>query len=271
MEILEDKAMKTKLLILFILLLSLQFVLFSAPAELDIRMFDDASMIVVIDNYEFNENTGRYYITDLEHGYHKLDIYRIMYGLGHETYTELFYSGQIFLQGGYLTYAEIGRGFRLHIIKKVLLNQGYGNGNNGNHYGHNNYNGNHYGHHSGGGGHYGYVGNYAHQGGGYVYEAYVYGMNPAAFAELKRSMASTAFDSNRLDFAKFAVSRNRLTSSQIYELTSLFTFESNKLDFAKFAYPFVLDPGSYFMVANAFTFSSSRRELFDFIGYGSGY
>jgi hypothetical protein len=263
--------MKARLLFLFLLLMALQVVLFSAPAELDIRMFDDSKMIVVIDNYEFNENSGRYYITDLSHGYHDIDVYRVMYGLGNQTYTELFYSGRIYLQGGFLTFAEVDRGSRLIIVKKVMLNTGHGNNNNGNHYGHYNNNGNHYGHYSGGGGHYGYGGNYGHSGGGYGYGEYSYGMEPAAFAELKRSMASNSFDSNKLDFAKFAVSRNRMTSSQIYELTSMFTFESNKLEFSKFAYAYVLDPGSYFIVANAFTFSSSKRELFNFIGYGSGY
>lgn len=264
--------MKTKSIFLFFLFLALSFVLFSAPAELDIRMADNSTMIVVIDQYEFDENAGRYHIRDLSHGNHSLEVYRISthgFGPNAPIFTELFYRGNIWLQGGFLTYAEVDASGRLHIIKKISLNSsphGNNNGyynNNGNHYGH--YNGN--GNHSHVSGTYGYGNGY---GNGYG-SNYGYGMDPGLFMELKRTIALESFDSHRLDLAKFAVSGNRLSSAQIFELTSLFTFESNKLEFAKYAFHYVTDPGSYFIVANAFTFSSSKRELFDYIGLGSGY
>jgi len=269
--------MKARLIILFSLLLALNFVLFSAPAELDIRMFDDGNMIVIIDDFECNENTGRYHIAGLTPGYNEIDVYRVMYNLQNEAYAQHFYSGEIYIQDGYLTYAEVQRGGKLVILRKELLTPEpdyYNSGNNyGNNYGNNSYNnnGNQYGQYSGGGGYYGHGDNYNHSGGNYGYGGYSYGMDQYAFAELKRTIASASYDSKRLDFAKFVVSQNRLSSAQVSELVTLFSFESNKLEFAKFAYAYVADPGSYFMVANAFSFISSKRELFDFIGYGSRY
>ena len=248
--------MKTRFFLVFLLLLALNLVLFARTAELDIRMSDNSSIIVVVDNYEFNENRNSYHITGLSQGYHSLEVYRIMYNSFNPhapATTQLFYSGRIYLQGGFLTYAEVSRSGHLRILRKVALNAGYhGHGNHGNHYGH---------------------GSHGHSGGGYGYGGYShsYGMDPAAFAELRGTIARASFDSNKLDIAMFAVSRNRMTSAQVADITRMFSFESNRLEFAKYAYSFVTDPGSYFMVANAFTFSSSKRELFDFIGYGSGY
>lgn len=244
--------MKTRLFFVFLLLLTLNFVLFARPAELDIRMSDNSTMIVVVDEYAFDDGQSAYHITDLSHGYHDVEVYRVVYNAylpNSSVSTQLLYRGRIFLQGNYLTYAEVSRFGRLSIIRKTLLNSGYGYGNP---YGHGNN-----GHVSGNFGHGGY--------------GYAYGMDPASFSELKHTISRTSFDSNKLELAKFAASRNRMTSAQIAEITRLLTFESTKLDFAKFAYSFVVDPGSYFIVANAFTFSSSKRELFDYIGYGSGY
>jgi hypothetical protein len=44
-----------------------------------------------------------------------------------------------------------------------------------------------------------------------------------------------------------------------------FSFESTRLDFARFAYAYVVDPQSYFMVNNAFAFSSSVDDLNRFL------
>lgn|GEM_PF-962225 len=257
----EDQVMKTRFFFVFILLLALNLVLFAAPAELDIRMSDNAEMIVIIDDYSFDDGSGRYHITGLSHGYHNLEVYRLMYNSlnpHNEITTQLIYSGRIYLQSGYRTFAEVDRTGRLYILRKEKL---YPSG----HVGHYNNNG-HYGNH-------GNNGNNSYIGGSYGYGGYgnIYGMEPAAFAELKHTIARTSFDSSKLEMAKFAASRNRMNSAQIAELTDLLSFDSSRLEFAKFAYHYVADPGSYFVVANTLTFSSSKRELFEYIGYGSGY
>ena len=81
------------------------------------------------------------------------------------------------------------------------------------------------------------------------------------FSFLKGSISRLSFDSSKLEMAKQAASSNILTSFQVYEIMELFTFESTKLDFAKFAFHNVFDKNKYFLVNNAFTFSSSISEL----------
>jgi hypothetical protein len=56
-----------------------------------------------------------------------------------------------------------------------------------------------------------------------------------------------------------------MTTAQVSQIMALFSFEDSKLDFAKFAYGRTYDLSNYFMVNNAFTFSSSVDELNDFI------
>jgi hypothetical protein len=56
-----------------------------------------------------------------------------------------------------------------------------------------------------------------------------------------------------------------LNSSEIAEITKLFSFESSRLDFAKYAYDYVIDPKNYVIVQDAFMFSSSTSELQDYI------
>jgi len=45
----------------------------------------------------------------------------------------------------------------------------------------------------------------------------------------------------------------------------VFSFESTRLDFARMAYHRVIDPQNYFIVNNAFRFSSSIDELYQYI------
>ncbi|MCX7697683.1 MAG: DUF4476 domain-containing protein [Bacteroidales bacterium] len=92
-------------------------------------------------------------------------------------------------------------------------------------------------------------------------------MDIASFEAAKASISRTSFDDTRLSIAKQIASSNCLTAAQIRDIMRLFSFESTRLDFAKFAYPYCYDKGNYFMVNDAFSFSSSIDELNKFI-YG---
>jgi hypothetical protein len=56
-----------------------------------------------------------------------------------------------------------------------------------------------------------------------------------------------------------------MSAVQVRELMEAFTFESTRVEFAKFAYPMVTDKERFYIVYDAFTFSSSIDELDDFI------
>ena len=78
-------------------------------------------------------------------------------------------------------------------------------------------------------------------------------------------LADESFDSSRLKLAKQIIMSNPMSVNQIMDICKLFSFESNKLDFAKFAYRHCTDKNRYFMLNEVFSFESSKRELHDYI------
>lgn len=90
-------------------------------------------------------------------------------------------------------------------------------------------------------------------------------MSPEDFASAKASISSKSFEDSKLTLAKQIAASNHLTSKQVKEIMQLFSFEDSKLDFAKFAYKYVYDPNNYYIVNDAFKFSSSIDELNEFI------
>ncbi len=90
-------------------------------------------------------------------------------------------------------------------------------------------------------------------------------MSNRDFQLLVRSIKSKSFDSSKLSVAKQAVSAHSVKSIQVRQLLDLFSFESNKLELAKFAYHYTYDKHRYFLVNDAFTFSSSVRALNTYI------
>jgi hypothetical protein len=85
------------------------------------------------------------------------------------------------------------------------------------------------------------------------------------FQKALNTIENADFDSDKLIIAKQIVSSNCLTAQQIKELTGLFDFENDKLDFAKFAYKYTYDVENYYIINDVFEFSSSIKELDDYI------
>lgn len=90
-------------------------------------------------------------------------------------------------------------------------------------------------------------------------------MSDQDFRILLNYISSLSFDRDKLIQAQQAVRNNIVTSAQVRSLMMEMTFESNKLDLAKYAFPYVYDKGMYFVVNEAFTFSSSREKLNDYL------
>ena len=148
-------------------------------------------------------------------------------------------------------------------------NGGYGNNNGG--YGNN-------GHGNGGHGNGGY-GNNNHGNGGYGNGGYGnngywnngYGptdnprchfpMQQNDFNSLRSQVRARYFDSSRMTVAKQACRYNCMTSDQIRDLCKEFAYESNRLDFAKYAFEYCYDRYRYYIVGQAFTYSSSVDQL----------
>jgi hypothetical protein len=90
-------------------------------------------------------------------------------------------------------------------------------------------------------------------------------MENNVFQQLKQSIANESFDETKLKVAKQFIGVNYFNALQIKELVTLFSFESSKLDLAKFAYDYTVDKGNYFVINDAFSFSSSKESLMNYI------
>ena len=93
-------------------------------------------------------------------------------------------------------------------------------------------------------------------------EEYRYGFN---FKDLLQTIQMKAFESDKVSIARQALVNNRFDTYQIRELLSLFSFEDSRLEIAKAAYNRCVDPQNYYKINEVFQFSSSIRELEDFM------
>ena len=91
-------------------------------------------------------------------------------------------------------------------------------------------------------------------------------MNDSEFASVLSSIQSKSFDNGKLEVAKQVASTRIFTAAHIREICRLFSFENNRLDFAKYAYAQCFDKNNYFVVNDAFEFSTSTNALNSFIG-----
>lgn len=85
------------------------------------------------------------------------------------------------------------------------------------------------------------------------------------FKDIKEALAAERYDNTRLALAKQIVAQNPLNAEQVAEICKMMSFESNRLDFAKYAYRYCVDPNRYYLVNATFSFDSSKRELDKFI------
>ena len=86
-------------------------------------------------------------------------------------------------------------------------------------------------------------------------------MNKKSFDQALSSIDSKNFESSKLTVAKQIVGANCLTCNQVKEIMQLLTFESDKLEFAKFAYKYTWDLNNFYLLNDAFEFESSIDEL----------
>ncbi|MEI6684125.1 MAG: DUF4476 domain-containing protein [Bacteroidota bacterium] len=86
-------------------------------------------------------------------------------------------------------------------------------------------------------------------------------MSKESFDAAVESINAKTFADSKLTIAKQVAGANCLRASQVRAIMKLFTFESDRLEFAKFAYQHTWDLKNYFMVNDAFEFESSVDEL----------
>lgn len=239
--------MKKHFIIFAAILLFASIGVFAKNSGLSIRLFDNSEIEVHFNN-QILYNSNTYTISNIRSGNHHLKVFRVRHNANGRVNRSLFFSRSIFIPNNTFVEAIIDRNRNLIILSERPSgnNENNNRGNHGNNHG-NNYNNNH-------------VNNHANNHGG-NYDNYNRPMEDYEFSMLKSTVASQSFDSNKLSIAKTALRRTKILSRQTLELMELLSFESNKLSLAKFAYDYTIDKGNYFIVNNAFSFSSSVDEL----------
>lgn len=89
-------------------------------------------------------------------------------------------------------------------------------------------------------------------------------INPEEFGGMCDAIKKESFESTKMELAKNFFGDRELSSAQVLQVTKLFTMESNRLEFSKYAYARTYDRKNYYKVYDAFTFSSSKKELADY-------
>ncbi|OPZ99784.1 MAG: hypothetical protein BWY70_00884 [Bacteroidetes bacterium ADurb.Bin408] len=203
--------------------------LFSArtarASELTLRLFDNSTFSLVFDEEVFTQITGSISFQNVSPGKHYLRVekHRITPHGVVIGMPKIIYEGMIHIRSGREIYAMIDHLGRYVIEEEYSLHN-----------------------------------NYPPAAPPVYIPPY---MSDYDFSLLKSSIGRLSFESSKLELARQAATSNILTSFQVYEIMELFTFESTKVDFAKLAYPGVYDKNNYYLVNNAFTFSSSISEL----------
>jgi hypothetical protein len=81
------------------------------------------------------------------------------------------------------------------------------------------------------------------------------------FCQIKKAISNQWFDNSKDMVARQAFSSYYVSSAQVLDVLQLFSFENNKLAMAEFLYAKCVDPQNYYMVNNAFSFSSTVSSL----------
>ncbi len=225
----EDLAMK-KILLSFGLIVILLFSFSLKASELTLRVYDNSLFDLVFDSESFYDIDGTISFQNVSPGKHYLKVMK--YRINPNGYIvgipKIIFEGMIHIRSGRSIFAMIDHYGRYIIEDEYVLHS-----------------------------------NYPPVPPPVYMPPY---MNEADFAALKMTIDRLSFDSSKLNMVKQASSTNVLTCSQVFEIMMLFSFESSKLEFAKHAFHNVYDKNRYYLVNNAFTFSSSIASLNRYIG-----
>lgn len=90
-------------------------------------------------------------------------------------------------------------------------------------------------------------------------------MEAGAFNQFREALRKESFDDTKQNMAKEVITANYFSAAQVKEILMQFNFDDSKLEIAKFAYKNTVDKGNYYLVNDAFTFSTSKDELIRYI------
>jgi hypothetical protein len=89
--------------------------------------------------------------------------------------------------------------------------------------------------------------------------------NRISRTELINVITKEAFADAQVSAAKMALKHNSVSVDDLMAALKKIAFDDQKLNLAKFAYDHTIDIGNFYKVGSAFTFSSNKQELNQFI------
>lgn len=215
-----------------------------AQTKLTISSVGNADLRVMVDGMKYTSNGRDIVINNLKNGNRIVKIFRAgndrsrNNNYGHSNGYQLVYSSSIFVKPQYHVDIIINR-FGKAFVDEQMINGGY-NDDDDNDWGVDNNDQ--------------YYDRYSRK-----------AMDKATFDQFKQILKKEAFDDTRLKLVTQFVSNNYFSAVQVKEMMGLFAFEDSKLELAKFAYDYTVDKGNYFIVNDAFVYSSSKEELMNYI------
>ena len=243
--------MKKTFTLLATMVLSLSLFAYYGQSKLSVSSTGNANIRVMVDGNKYKASNNQVMISNLSEGYHAIKVYQLKYNrndnrvfgvnVSNNNY-QLVYSGNVYLKPQYHLDILINR-FGKAFTDEQPINAGYYDGEDDD-WGDNNNNN-----------------NWNNGNGGYNNQA----MDARAFDQFKQTLKNESFDATKQTIAKQVISTNFFTSTQVREIIQQFNFENSKLEIAKYAYKYTIDKGSYFLLNDAFNFSSSKDELMRYI------
>ena len=201
---------------------------------------DPVKILVDGNNYNSKGNEDEMSVNDIRPGYHSIKVYQQKKnkrnnGWRSNRNMQLIYEGNIYVKPQYHVDIIINR-FGKAFIDERQMNAGYYDDNDDD-------------------GHGGWGNN----------DNNMQPMNSRSFEQFKQVIRNESFDNTRLVVAKQTISSNYFSAAQVKEIVELFSFENSKLDIAKYSYKYTIDKNNYFLLNDAFAYSSSKEELARFI------
>jgi len=222
---------------------SLSLYAFQGTSKLSITSTTNDNIRVMVDGNKYRANNNVLTIDDLDAGFHSIKVFRVSHS--RRSYNdnsfnryELVYNGRIYVKPQYFVDIVINR-FGKAFVDEQMISPGQFDNEEDDWADSDNVNDND--------------------------QFNNRSMNAASFERFKQSLHNESFDNTRLTIAKQVISTNTFTSTQVKEIVEQFSYESSRIEIAKFSYKYTVDKGSYFLVADAFTYSSSKQELMEYI------
>ncbi len=87
----------------------------------------------------------------------------------------------------------------------------------------------------------------------------------ADYVNMEKMLSDASIESSRLEMAKTFLHNRSITCEQLKGFLKTFFVDHNKVEYAKFAYSKTADKQNIYKLYDVFSFSSSKKEISDFI------